>query len=409
VCHSRAIPLFVLLLAFACIGCGKKGAGTSTSQPSTTSRPAAAAFATAQPGIAAPPQASSPSVTVSELSGEITRGHGFEKAVSGGLIFRIEADAGDDSGWEIRIAPGTEPASASIDCIGAISQPLHGDDHLSIQPPGLYQDRDEVHWKKREFDFVPGSSDCKKAWDLANEAHYPSKLTDKQREDADAKLSKILTSHGGLEIIDFRLSKSVSKGAPAQIEWLKFVVRLEFTSATQALATSENSQISHKSIHDVDVEEFVTTHYIELDPNLESLKEECGEGQDPIRSVEIQYGDVDGDGQEEALFQGYTCMAGSAGVDYSGIVKLQPGGTLVGLPIAPAPDTFKGRNPFEGLRGHVRLNFENGRFVETYPVYKGDECEACSSGGLRRFVFRWNGHEFVLDDIINVPQDQAGN
>jgi hypothetical protein len=275
--------LFVLLLAFAGIGCGKKGAGTSTSQPSTTSRPAAAAFATAQPGIAAPPQASSPSVTVSELSGEITRGHGFEKAVSGGLIFRIEADAGDDSGWEIRIAPGTEPASASIDCIGAISQPLHGDDHLSIQPPGLYQDRDEVHWKKREFDFVPGSSDCKKAWDLANEAHYPSKLTDKQREDADAKLSKILTSHGGLEIIDFRLSKSVSKGAPAHIEWLKFVVRLEFTSATQALATSENSQISHKSIHDVDVEEFVTTHYIELDPNLESLKEECGEGQDPIR------------------------------------------------------------------------------------------------------------------------------
>ncbi len=180
-------------------------------------------------------------------------------------------------------------------------------------------------------------------------------------------------------------------------------------SELTALASSENNRISHKSIHDVDVKEFVTTHYSELDPNLEILKEECEEGQDPIRSVEIQYGDVDGDGQEEALFQGYTCMAGTSGVDYSGIVKLQPSGKLVGLPIAPAPDAFKGRKPFEGLRGHVRLSIENGRFVETYPVYTGDECEACSSGGQRKFVFRWNGHEFALDDIINVPPDQAGN
>ncbi len=362
-----------------------------------------------QPSAVAPPQVSAPRATISELSGEVTRGHGFEKPVGGGLIFRLEADAGDDSEWEIRLAPGAEPSSASIDCIGAVSEPLHGDDHLSIQPPGLYKHRDEVHWKKREFDFVPNPSDCKKAWNLANEAHYPSKLTDKQREEADTKLSEILTSHGAFQITDFRLGKPTSKDAPAQIEWLKFAVRLEFPSATKALATSENSQISHKSIQDVDVEEFVTTHYGELDPNLESLKEECAEGQDPIRSVEIQFGDVDGDRQDEALFQGFTCMSGTAGVDYSGIVKLQPNGKLVGLPIAQIPDTFKGRKPFEGLRGHLRLDIENGRFVETYPVYKGDECEACSSGGQRKFVFRWNGHEFVLDDIINVPPDQAGN
>jgi hypothetical protein len=109
------------------------------------------------------------------------------------------------------------------------------------------------------------------------------------------------------------------------------------------------------------------------------------------------------------LFQGYTCIAGTSGVDYSGIVKLQPGGRLAGLPIAAAPDTFKGHRPFEGLRGHVRLDIENGRFVEVYPVYKADECEACSSGGQRKLVFRWNGHEFVLDDIINIPPEQAGN
>jgi hypothetical protein len=160
---------------------------------------------------------------------------------------------------------------------------------------------------------------------------------------------------------------------------------------------------STKTIHDVDVEDFVTQHYSELDPNLENLKDECAEGQDPIRSVDIQYGDVDGDGQDEALYQGFTCMSGSAGVDYSGIVKLQLNGKLVGLPIAQILDTFKGRNPFEGLRGHVRWEIEDGRFVEIYPVYKGDECEACSEGGQRKFVFRWDGHQLVLDRIVDIP------
>jgi hypothetical protein len=165
---------------------------------------------------------------------------------------------------------------------------------------------------------------------------------------------------------------------------------------------------SGKSIHDVDVEGFVTNHYSELDPDLENLKDECGEGQDPIRSVEIQYGDVDGDGQDEALYQGFTCVSGSAGVDYAGIVKLQPNGKLVELPIAKIPEDFKGRNPFEGLRGHVRWELKDGRFVEIYPVYKGDECEARSEGGERKFVFRWDGHRFVLDDIIDISPDQAG-
>ncbi len=146
---------------------------------------------------------------------------------------------------------------------------------------------------------------------------------------------------------------------------------------------------------------------MEMDPNLENLKDECAEGEDAIRSLDIQYGDVDGDGQDEALFQGYTCMAGT-GIDYSGILKLQPNGKLVGLPITQIPGTFKGRKPFEGLRGHVRWDIENGRFIEIYPVYKGDECEACAEGGQRKFVFRWDGHQFVLDNIVDIPQEKNG-
>jgi hypothetical protein len=299
---------------------------------------------------------------------------------------------------------------ASMDCIGAVSVPLHGDVGLSIGPPGIDKDRDKAQWKKREFEFVPTPAECKQAWDLANEVHYPSSLTDKQREEADAKLGKIPTSHGTFEITDFRLSPSAGNGAPAEIEWLKFTVSLQFPSALEGrVAPGGRTRTTGQGIRAADVAKFLNSHYAELDSNLESLKVECPEGEDPIRSVDIQYGDLDGDGQEEALFQGYTCMAGSSGIDYSGIVKLQPDGKLVGLPITPPPDTFNGRKPLEGLRGHMRLAIEDGRFVEVFPVYKGNECEACSEGGQRKFVFRWNGQQFVLDDIINLPPEKAGN
>jgi hypothetical protein len=39
-----------------------------------------------------------------------------------------------------------------------------------------------------------------------------------------------------------------------------------------------------KGIQDVDVERFVKTHYRELDPNLESLKDGCREGQNPLKA-----------------------------------------------------------------------------------------------------------------------------
>jgi hypothetical protein len=197
-------------------------------------------------------------------------------------------------------------------------------------------------------------------------------------------------------------SPSIASSAPAN----------STAAPGQPIATTSDAQptVKHvKTIHDVDVEAFLNTHYGELDSTFEDLKDQCPEGDDPIRNVEIQYGDLDSDGQDEALFQGYTCMAGTSGVDYSGIVKLQPDGKLVGLPIAHIPDTFKGRDPFEGLRGHTRWDIQNGRFVEIYPVYKEGECEACSSGGERKFVFRWDGHQFVLNDIIDIPPDKAGN
>src|SRR5229473_3333448 len=112
---------------------------------------------------------------------EVRRGETFEKSFAPNMIFRLEPDAGDDSGWSIRIAPGSDAAAAAIDCIGAVAEPLHGNKNLVIEPLADGSPKNPGHWGAHEFDFVPDAANCKAAWELMNVVNYPSKVSDKER------------------------------------------------------------------------------------------------------------------------------------------------------------------------------------------------------------------------------------
>jgi hypothetical protein len=145
------------------------------------------------------------------------------------------------------------------------------------------------------------------------------------------------------------------------------------------------------------------------DTEIEELKGDCaGNGRLLLDVEALDYADLDGDGQEEAVYQGFTCMSGSAGMDFFGVVKLTAGGKLVDMPIAPHEGPFQGRDVYGGLRGHMGLAILNGKLAEVHPVYADErQCEACSSGGQRQFIFRWDGNQFVLDDVIDVPESTS--
>ncbi len=394
------IPLRLLAasLIFICtlpwIACKK-------TQPPVQSSVGAAARAV--PGV----PAAAPSASDARFTREVRRGETFEKSFAPNMIFRLEPDAGGNSGWSIRIAPGSDAAAAAIDCIGPVAEPLHGNKNLVIEPPADGSPKNPSHWGAHEFDFVPDAANCKAAWELMNVVNYPSKVSDKEREEADSKLGRIPRAHGRLTIVDTRLGVATAANEHGVIEWLRFDVDLSLAAATSPAAAQSAGKTETRGagqgIRGVDLEKFLSTHYGEVNAELD-LETACGEGQKPIQSVAPAiYGDLDGDGQEEAAFVAFTCLSGSGGADLFGVLKMMPDGKLAALPIEPMPKVFKGKNTYEALRGHMNLEIKDGRLVETYPIYEGGEANCCPEGGQRRFVYRWDGHQFVHDDMIDVP------
>jgi hypothetical protein len=143
---------------------------------------------------------------------------------------------------------------------------------------------------------------------------------------------------------------------------------------------------------------------------LADLETDCGEGQKPLQSIApVLYGDLDGDGQEEAAIEGWSCLSGNGGADFFGVLKLKLAGKLVSLPIDALPRTFKGRNATAELRGHMVLEIKDGKLLEKYGIYGGADPNCCPTGGERHFVYRWDGQKFMLDDMIDVPPEKNGD
>jgi hypothetical protein len=331
----------------------------------------------------------------------------FKKTFAPKMMFRLEPYAGNDSGFSIRIAPISDTGGQAIDCIGAVETPLHGDTKIEIEPPeqGAAQ---SAGWRNREFDYVPAAADCKTAWDLMNAANYGTTLSEKEREQASTKLGQIPRRHGKFSILDVHFGPATSQDGRSTIEWLKFEVDLG-GSSTQTAVSGSSGGAANSGIRAIDLKPFIESHLGDLNPDLADLATDCGEGQKRLQSLApALYADLDADGQEEAAVEGFSCLSGNGGADFRGVLKLMPDGKLSVMPIEPTPKTFKGRNPYADLRGHMVIAIKDGRLNEVYGIYNGSEPNCCPDGGERHLIYRWDGHQFVLDDMIDVPPAKGG-
>ncbi len=392
--QTRSI-LLLATFAFSLLGIG-----CQKSQPSPA--PAGASNVLLAPVASA--AAASSVEPATHFTANIIRNEEFQKIFAPKMMFRLEPYAGNDSGWSIRIAPISDSGGPAIDCIGAVETPLHGDTKIEIEPPQNGATQNPA-WKRREFNYVATASDCKTAWTLMNNANYNSKLSDKEREEASTKLEQLATRHAVFTVLDTRFGPATPQNERGTIEWLKFDVDWSGSLSEKPAHIAQSSPIRA-----LDLKPFIESHLGELNPDLADLATDCGDGQKPLQSLApILYADLDGDGQEEAAVEGFSCLSGNGGADFRGVLKLMPDGKLSVLPIEPMPKTFKGRNATADLRSHMVVKIKDGRLHELYAIYSGAEANCCPEGGQRDFVYRWDGHQFVVDDMIDVPPAKSGN
>jgi hypothetical protein len=232
-----------MLFVFCTSGCNKTNTPDVRKNEPFTATPVPRSPAAATPPVLPPP----PPVAGSTLSfsGEASRGQRFEKVIAPSMVFRLVPFAGNDSGWDIRMAPGTEPSAESIDCIGAILEPTHGSNELSIELSDEDSTQGALQAAPHEFDFVATPADCKQAWDLNNSINYDHGLTDKEQQELNEKLGAILSGHGKLVILDPRVEPPAEKGASGVIDSVKFEVDLQFPQpASPGVAKAETGRES---------------------------------------------------------------------------------------------------------------------------------------------------------------------
>jgi hypothetical protein len=118
------------------------------------------------------------------------------------------------------------------------------------------------------------------------------------------------------------------------------------------------------------------------------------------------FGDLDGDGRDEAAVTAFSCVSGNGGPDLIAVFAMNPEGVVRELKIEPRTrnQPFKGRNPTVGLRGQMTVAIESGRMIEKFPIFKETDGGCCASGGIREFIYRWDGAQFVLDDVVDVAE-----
>ena len=136
--------------------------------------------------------------------------------------------------------------------------------------------------------------------------------------------------------------------------------------------------------------------------------DECAETDQPTPHIaQTDFGDLDGDGLEEAVVTAYSCLAGTGGVDLLAVFKLS-GGTLKRVAMdfdleKPLPP-FKGRDVATGLRGHLGVKIRSGHLVLELPIYNPHDPNCCTSAGVRQFIFGWDGTKLALENVVDVPE-----
>jgi hypothetical protein len=163
---------------------------------------------------------------VPQLSGEVALGQDYRREIGSGLLFLLTATG---SGWKIGIVPKA-PCSESGDWTYVVNPPYRFYSSLYLDTEYGVTAKKAVDFNPREFSFVTTCEDYKRESHRLNIVLWPYIYSQKEADDALAKLGTSPLGKAKLTILK-------SKVSPAQpgiegkdydrIGWLKF--RLDIT------------------------------------------------------------------------------------------------------------------------------------------------------------------------------------
>jgi uncharacterized protein YecT (DUF1311 family) len=118
----------------------------------------------------------------------------------------------------------------------------------------------------------------------------------------------------------------------------------------------------------------------------------CGDVEQPTGVTTLEFADVDGDGEEEAILVGWDCMTGTAGPNIHSVYKAGLDGQPVRLHVER-----RGKEP-PRLAGNANysLHARNGELVRAYTDSSGRDHPWTE-------VLRWNGSQFAVVRVEKPP------
>jgi hypothetical protein len=153
------------------------------------------------------------------------------------------------------------------------------------------------------------------------------------------------------------------------------------------------------SIHGIDFEALITAKFRADHRNMSMEKICAGMETSETNLADTVFGDLDGDGRDEAAVMAFSCFAGTSGPDLTAVYEMLPQGKIVELQIeVPSQEkAFRGLKA-DGASLRLRaIKIEKQTYIEEYTIWGRGHDDA------RDFSYRWDGRKLALLGIKDVP------
>lgn len=160
---------------------------------------------------------------------------------------------------------------------------------------------------------------------------------------------------------------------------------------------------AREPMRDDDFEELMTSVLSKRLGGEQAMKAACEDSgkREPVKVEARVFGDLDGDGYDEAAVTAFSCQAGQIPPDLLAVFKQEDSGHIVELPVDDMGNAskFAGNDILDNLRGPWRIEIDKGQLVVRYLIWAPNVPKCGDADCTADFIYRWNGQKMALTKI----------